>query len=80
MRPAAARETRHVKQPHEPIGLVDRQWPQQHRVDDAEDGGVGADAEREHGDDRDGESRRAEQHAERVAKIGKKRTHDGVSR
>ena len=39
---------RHVKQPDEPIGLLERQRPQQHGVDDAEDRGVGADAEREH--------------------------------
>ena len=68
-----------VEEPHEPIGLVERQRPQQHRVDDAEDGGVGADAEREDRDHGDGERRRAEQDPEGVAEVGKQRAHDGVT-
>ncbi len=46
-----------------------RQRPKQHAVDDAEDRGVGADAERqrEHGDDR--EAGRARQSANRVARV-----------
>ena len=52
-------ELRHARvELHEPVGLRVRQRPQQHRVDDAEHRGIGADAERQR-DDRDGgESRR----------------------
>ena len=67
-----------MEQPHEPIRLLERQRPQQHGVDDAEDGGVGADAEREHGDDRERERRGAEQDPEGVAEIGKERAHGGL--
>ena len=42
---------------------------QQHRVDDAEDRGVGADAERECGNDDDGKRRPAGERAQRVAKV-----------
>ena len=58
-----------VEQLHETSGLVIRQRPQQHTVDDGEDGGVGADAERE-GQRRDErESRLAPQHARGVADV-----------
>ena len=40
-----------MKKPHETIGLLERQRPQQHRVDDAEDCGVRADAQGQNGDD-----------------------------
>ena len=48
-------------------GILERQRPQQRRVDDAEDGGVGADAD---GDDRDGDQRelaRLQQRADGVS-------------
>ena len=51
----------------------------QHRVDDAEDGGVGADAECDHGDDGERERRRAAEHAQGVAGIGQDRTHERIS-
>ena len=51
------------------IGMVERQRPQHHRVDDAEDGGVGADAERDGEHDGEREQRRLAQHSNRVAKI-----------
>ena len=46
----------HVAGRDEPVGLMVGQWPQQHRVDDAEDRGVGADTERQrqHRDRREG--------------------------
>ena len=55
-----------------------RQRPQQHAVDDAEDGGVGADAERErqHGERR--ESRLTFESAERVEKVFSQVVHDGL--
>ena len=58
-----------VEQHDQPIGIVIRQRPQQHAVDDGEDGGVGADAERErqHGDER--EAGLPAQHARGVAKV-----------
>ncbi len=58
--PGKRRLRRHVKDAHQPIRLVERQRSQQHRVDDAEDGGVGADAERQDRDDGDRERRRAQ--------------------
>ena len=50
-------------------GILERQRPQQRRVHDAEDGGVGADADR---DDRDGDQRelaRLQERAERVSHV-----------
>ena len=49
---------------HQPIGVRIRQRPQQHGVDDAEHGGVGADAERQRQDGDEGESRPAPPEAE----------------
>ena len=69
-----------VKQPHEPARFVERQRTQQHGVDDAENGGVGADADREDGHDRDQKRRRANEHPERVAKVGGERAQHGISR
>ena len=51
------------------LGIGVGKRAQQHAVDDAEDGGVGADAERESEYGDDGESRRFSQHSQRVAKI-----------
>jgi hypothetical protein len=50
---------RHVEDAYQAIGLVEGQRPQQHGVDDAEDGCVGADAERENRDDGQRERRRS---------------------
>ena len=58
-----------VGDPDQPIGLGERQRPQEQRVDDAEDGGAGADAEP---GDEDGERREAgvaPQRADGVAQI-----------
>src|SRR5204862_3309262 len=71
---------RHVEDSYEAIGFVEGQRPQQHGVDDAEDGGVGADAEREDGDDGQRERRRPEQRSEAIAKVGEEGLHDRVSR
>ena len=70
---------RHVEQPDERAGITERQGPQQHRIDDAEDRRVGADAEREDADHREGERTGAEQDASGISKIGDKSAHEGVS-
>ena len=36
-----------ILDPRQPIRSIERQWPEQHRIDDAEHGGGGADAKRE---------------------------------
>ena len=60
----------HVGHDDERIGMRDREGLQQHRVEQAEHGGVGADAEAE-GEDRGGrESGRTRQPAQAVAHIG----------
>ena len=58
------------REPHQSIGLVIRQRPQEHGVDDAEERDIGANAEREaeNGDER--EPRRLEQLTEGVAERG----------
>src|SRR5258706_6112181 len=60
---------------HDPLRIGKGERPQQDGVDDAEDGGVGADTDRqaEHGDD--GETRALEQHPEGKAKIADQGTH-----
>ena len=60
-------------QPDEPIGLVVRQWPQEHRIDDAEQRDVGADAEREADDRHRREPGRPDQLTDGEAKLG---SHD----
>ena len=55
------------------IGKRDRL--QQDGVDDREDGGVGADAERQRGHGGQGEARALAEHAERVPEIFQKRFH-----
>ena len=64
--------------PHKPFGLLERQRTQQDRVHDAENRSVGADAQRQHADDRNGERGRPEHHPERIVKIGKQRTHGQI--
>ena len=49
----------------EPIVLVERQAAQDDGVDDGEDGGSGADAEREHGERDDREGGRGAERAQR---------------
>src|SRR3954468_23120838 len=49
------------------IGALVREWPQHDAVDDAEHGGVEADAERQREDGDSGEAGRAPQRARRVA-------------
>ena len=46
------------------------QRPQQHAADDAEDGGVGADAERQREDDGDGQALDPGQRPQREAEVG----------
>jgi hypothetical protein len=53
----------------EPLGRFVRQRPQQNSIDDAEDSGVGADAERERDEHSRGEPRRVAQHADAVAQV-----------
>ena len=53
-------------------GIAVRRRPQDHGADDAEDGGVGADAERQRDDGGDGESRRAPQQADGVDDVARK--------
>ena len=55
--------------PDKPIGTGIRQRAEQHGMDDAEDGGVGADAEREGADDDRGEPRRAQERARRESGV-----------
>ena len=55
--------------PHETIGVRERQRPQHDRVDDAEDRRVRADAERDREDDGESEERRLPQQTDRVPKI-----------
>ena len=61
---------------HEPIGVLERQAIDEHGLDDREDRGVRADAERErqHGDG--GEARRAQPESNRVAKVLKECGHE----
>ena len=55
--------------PDKPISTGKRQRAQQHGMDDAEDGGVGADAEREGADDDRGEPRCAQEGAHRESGV-----------
>ena len=58
-----------VPHDHQAIGFAVRQRPQQHRVDDAEDGRVDADAERQRRDGDEGEAGLAQQRADAVAEV-----------
>ena len=60
---------RHRLDCDQPIGVGKRQRPQQHAVDDAEDDGRRADADREHGDDQRREAGRGEKEAESLSEI-----------
>ena len=51
------------------LRVVDGQRAEEKRIDDGEDGGAGADADRQRQDRRRGERRRAPQRAERVADV-----------
>ena len=51
-------------------GVGERQRLEQHAVDDAEDRGVGADAERQHDHDERAEAGGLEEESERLAEIG----------
>ncbi len=55
--------------PNKAIRTGIRQRAEQHGMDDAEDGGVGADAERERADDDSGEPRRAHERARRESGV-----------
>jgi hypothetical protein len=58
---------------HELLRIADRKPPQHQRVDQTEDGGVGADAEREREDDYQGEARCLGEQAQRVAHVAEDR-------
>ena len=75
-RPAAFGE---VIDPHEPLRVLVRQGLEQHAVHDAEDGAVGADAQRQrqHGDG--GERGALDQAAEGVANVLAKGIHRGMN-
>lgn len=62
-----------VVERHELVGTLDRQWPQQHRVDQAEDGGVGAGAERQRDDGHGGKAALPAEHAQGVSQILERR-------
>ncbi len=57
------------------LGVRIRERLEEHSVDDAEDGGAGADAEREgeYGDD--GEARRFREHSQAILQVLKQRLH-----
>ena len=56
-------------------GLYDRQLPQQHLVDEREDGGICANSEREGQDGDNREQRAAAKSPEREAKVGQEGIH-----
>ena len=51
------------------LRIFSRQRPQHHRIDNAEDGGIGADAERQCKNRNGGKARRFCQHTQRIAQI-----------
>ena len=51
------------------IGVLERQWPEQHCIDYTEDGAVGADAEGEGEDRNHGEDRSFDQHPEGIFQV-----------
>ena len=64
---------------HQPLGVGERQRLEQHGVDDGEDRGIGADAERERGDGDRRKCRRAAQQPQRVADVLEEIAHGTVS-
>ena len=64
-------------EPHERLGIVDGDRLQKQRVDGAEQGCVGANAEGERKDDDGGPARGSEERAETVADVSQ---HDGIRR
>ena len=54
--------------PHQPVGIAERQGPEQHAIDEAEDRGVGADSKRQRHDHRHRHSARTQQSANGVLK------------
>ena len=54
---------------HDPVGIGIIERPEQHRVDDGENRGAGADTEREREDGDDGEARRFEELTKGVAEV-----------
>src|SRR5882724_1873107 len=76
LEPREARGRRHVEDPHQPSGLCERHRPQQHGVDDAEDGGVRADPQGQDADRGGGEARALAEGTETVTEILRHRSHD----
>ena len=64
-----------VREHHQPVGLGKRHGFEQHRVDDREDGCVGADAQGQDGNRGKGEARRAPEQPERVGQVCQERFH-----
>ena len=58
-----------IGDPHEALGVVERERTEQESVDDAENGGAGADAESDDKDGEGGESGIAAQGAEGIAQV-----------
>ena len=74
-RRALARQAAAVFDEDQPVGVRERQRPEQQRVHQAEDRGVGADADGEDQDGDDGEAGVAAQRAEGVAQVVQERVH-----
>src|SRR5262249_51530499 len=64
-----------VNQPHELIGMMKRQRAEEDGIHNAEDRGVGSDAEGQCQDDDDGESGGSAQGAEAIGDVLKERSH-----
>ena len=64
-----AARRRHLRQLHEPIGVRVGQRPEQHAIDNAEHGSVGADAERDRQDGHRGEAGRPPERAQGVSDL-----------
>ena len=75
LRPLSHRE-QHALDERQPIRLGIRQRPEQNAVGQAEDGGAGADDERERDQRGEREHRRLEQHADAVAHIAAEHVDD----
>ena len=64
-----------VAQPDQLLGMADRQRPQQRLIEQGENRGVGADAQRQRQHRNDGKARRLQQLANSVTKVEKDGVH-----
>ena len=67
--PGIALPTQILKEGHETLRVAIRKWSKEHRVDHAENGGGGADAERQSEDGHDREARASKQRSYSVAHV-----------